>query len=351
MLGQFARQPRELPEISVASTKVTDAIKEHWREEREASEVTLDKKDPIWKEWWMGASTIHKICPRMFALMCARGIEGVDKGVLKSETLWLFDQGHAYHDLFQQKILASFPPGVLLGRWINKDGRIADFYNEEVPSGMSVERGWGPRPDGKGWEYDEPKIRIPEYRMVVKIDAILDWPDEDGAEVVEIKTERSEAKDDLNPQLGGRPRSNHIEQTHVGMWATSLKRGRIIYIFKGEKSLSTSIIEHIVPRDEGLIDEIKGRAAACVDAVKEIERVRDHHTASVCCENAGNDEEVVGFADLRPDLQVLVRPMMKVAAEEMPKLPECQMKSKGRPKWCAGRDLCFGVRKKKKKKD
>jgi len=359
MLGQFARQPKELPEISVASTKVTDAIKEHWNEERSAFDVTLDKNDPIWKEWWIGASVIHKVCPRMFALMSARGIEGIPKEVLKAETLWLFDQGHAYHDMFQQKILPSFPPGVLLGRWkrqIRKELAPSELIEEytnfknDVPEGMSLERGWGPRPEGDGWMYDEPKIRIPEYRIVVKLDAIFDWPDEDGLEVVEIKTEKPEAKDDLNPKLGGRPRLQHIEQAHVGMWATGIERGRIIYVFKGEKSLTTSIIEHLVPRDEKLIDEIKARAKACVDAVREIDRVRDVAIEPVCISANGPDEDTdLPFGDLMPDLQDEIRISMKVAANEMPKLPECQMKSKGKPKYCAGRDLCFGVRKKKKK--
>lgn len=315
MLGQFARKQKELPEQSVASTVVYDLIKEHWTQKRTPSEVSLAKKDPIWREWWIGASAIHKVCPRMFALAAARGVEGMEGSVFPAETLWLFDQGHAYHDLFQQKVLASFPTGILLGRWKNDSG-VNTEYKNDVPEGMIVERGWGPCPDGRGWKYDETKIRIPDYRMVVKIDTILDIPG-DGLEVVEIKTEKQEAKDDLNPMLGGRPRPQHIEQTHVGMWATGIQRARIIYVFKGAPSLKTSLIEHIVPRNEALIEEIKARALACVDAVKAIEAI-----------------------DNMPD--------RKIAAENMPRLPECQMKSKGKPKYCDGRDLCFGVRKKRK---
>lgn len=364
-MGQHVRQLKELPEISVASTMVTEAIREHWKEERSATDVTLDKKDPIWKEWWIGASAIHKVCPRMFALMAARGVDGIEKEVLRSELLWLFDQGHAYHDLFQQKILSSFPTGMLLGRWKRQKknslapSEIVEEYTRfenEVPEGVSLERGWGPKPgpnaekedDGKGWKYDEPKLRIPGHRIVVKIDAILDFG-EKGIFVGEIKTEKSEAKDDLNPKLGGRPRPQHIEQAHVAMWATGLQRALIIYVFKGEKSLSTSIIEHIVERDEKLIDEIKARTKVCVDAVARMDRLRDSEAESIGRWEEGMDKEARVFADLEPSKQKEVRVKMKAAAEEMPRLPECQMKSKGKPKYCAGRDLCFGVRKRKKK--
>jgi len=128
-----------------------------------------------------------------------------------------------------------------------------------------------------------------------------------------------------------------------------LQRALIIYVFKGEKSLSTSIIEHIVERDEKLIDEIKARTKVCVDAVARMDRLRDSEAESIGRWEEGMDKEARVFADLEPSKQKEVRVKMKAAAEEMPRLPECQMKSKGKPKYCAGRDLCFGVRKRKKK--
>jgi|GEM_PF-4368353 len=353
MLGQHMRQQRELPPISIASTKVVEALKEHWIEERGAANVTLDKNDPIWKEWWIGASGVHKVCPRMFALMASQQEKAdAPKVMFRSETLWNFDQGHAYHDLMQQKALASFPDGVMLGRWkrwvqIDEDDtskfkrEVVGFENK-VPDGVSLERGWGPRPAGDGWEYDEPKLRIPGYRAVVKIDAIFDWPDE-GLEVVEIKTEKLDAKDDLNPKFGGRPRSQHIEQAHIGMWATGIQKARIIYIFKGDRSLASGMIEHLVNRDESIIEEIQDRFRSCILAVAAIDRIRDDQTALVC------DENTVAFKDLESEAMESVRLVMRAAAEEMPRLTECQMKSKGKPKFCDGRDLCFGVRKRKKK--
>lgn len=354
MLGDFAREQKELPAASVISTKVSEAIREHWTEERWVADVTLDKKEPIWKEWWMGASGIHKICPRMFALMAARGVKGIDKEMLRSELLFLFGVGKAYHKMFQSEILPSLPPGVLLGRWKKRDKgtqeivEVTEFQND-VPDGMSLERGWGPRPKGDGWEYDEAKVRIPEFRGVVKVDAILDWPDEEGLEVAEIKTEKSSAKDDLNPRLGGRPRPAHVEQVQMGLWATGLKKGRIIYVFKGEVSLETSIIEHIVERDEKLIEGLKARMGACVDAVSKVEIVRDRVVEGICIEANGPDKDVLPFGELSDEVQLEVRKSMSAIAEEIPRLSECQMKSKGKPKYCGGRDLCFGVRKKKKK--
>ena len=347
MLGQYVRRPKELPAISVSSTKVADAIKKHWADDAWGTEVTLAKKSTIWEEWWINASSITKACPRMFALMAAVGEGGYKKERFNAETLWNFGVGKAYHKLFQSEILASFPPGVLLGRWKSRHFGFTRFQNE-VPVGVSLERGWGPRPEsdsrGDNWEYDESKLRIPDYRMVVKLDAILDWPDEDGLEVVEIKTEKSEAKDALNPMLGGRPRTSHIEQVHVGMWATGIDRARIIYVFKGEKSLSTSTIEHVVRRDEEIVDEIKARAVACVDAVRSIEIVRDYQLSGL---GLG---ALRAWDDMSSEDQLKVRAKMKSLAEDMARCPECQMKSKGRPKYCNGRDLCFGVRKKKAKK-
>jgi enoyl-CoA hydratase/carnithine racemase len=132
------------------------------------------------------------------------------------------------------------------------------------------------------------------------------------------------------------------------MLATGAKRARIIYVFKGEKSLRTSIIEHVVERDDKLIEEIKARLQACVDAVSRIERVRDNEIEKACIEVDGAG--VPDFADLKPELKSEIRGKMVAAAEEYGRLTECQMKSKGKPKYCDGRDFCFGVRKRKKKK-
>jgi hypothetical protein len=343
-----------LPDVPVISSAVTDLIKKYWKEEGWSTDVTLDAKDPIWEEWWMGASATHKMCPRMFALMSAVGVDNIEKEVFPAETLWLFETGKAYHRMFQEKILPSFPRGTLLGRWkkINKEtDKIEEYTNfqNKVPKGVLLERGWGPKPEGDGWQYDEPKLRIPGYRVVVKIDAILDSIETDGLEVIEIKTEKSDAKDMLNPRLGGRPRDKHVEQVHVGMWATGIQRGRIIYGFKGERSMSSSIIEHVVERDEKIIDQLKTRAVYCIEAVRKIDKVRDKAIIDVCAEMHGPDEHVLPLEDLLPEIQGEVRKSMKVVAEEMPRLPECQMKSKGKPKYCNGRDLCFGVRKRKKK--
>jgi len=352
MLGQFTRKQA----VSGAlSTTVQDAIKEYWTEEAWTRDVTLDKREKIWQEWWMGASSTHKECPRMFALMAAAGPNGVKKEVFKPETLWLFGVGNAYHRMFQHEILTSFPKEQLLGRWKKPSDsgptQYAEFDNE-VPEGTLLERGWGIKPDGKGWMYDEPKMRIPEYRRVVKVDAILNHPDR-GLEVAEIKTEKSDAKDALDPKMGGSPRFHHIEQVHVGMWATGINQGRIIYVFKNERFLTTSIVEHEIERDELLIDDLKSRAKDCIGAVKTVEDIRDSMLVDMCSEYT--DDAQSHLEGLKPLIDVVpefdcVRAEMKKVAEEMPKLQGCQWKSKGKPLYCPGRDLCFGVRKKKVKK-
>jgi hypothetical protein len=188
MLGEFIRS--QLEEPCVLSTQFLDAVKKYWVRKSEFQEVTLDKKDPIWKEWWIGASSISKACPRLYGLMSACDPSKVSVPSLECETLFNFGVGSAYHKMIQEQVMSTFPSGMVVGMWEQySDGKIVNTtnYKNELPVGMSLERGWGPKPDGHGWRYSEPKIRIPEYRMVVKLDGIIKWDDEE--EVIEIKTD------------------------------------------------------------------------------------------------------------------------------------------------------------------
>jgi len=357
MLGEHVRKLGDTAAPGVASTRFYEAVKEGWVEQSSVFDVTLERQDPIWKEWWIGASSIHKMCPRMYAKMAAA--RGAFVGELfKADTLWNFGQGHAYHDLFQKKIMTHLQGGTMLGKWErtvtsitgnSMPGSYPSFrkeethYQNDVPEGVSVERGWGPRPDGDGWTYSETKFRIPALRLVVKLDGIVKWDNLDELEIIEIKTEKSQAKDALNPLTGGAPRKHHIEQVHVGMLATGLKRGRIIYVFKGEHNMALSIVEYVIHRDERIIGGIRKRARECVEAVRHMDDARDATIKSI------TGEEDLIWDDVSGDSRDQIRASMLKEADRYSKLEECQWKSKGRPRYCPGRDLCFGVRKKKKK--
>lgn len=358
MLGEYIRQ-KKLPKPSVGSTDFLETTKKHWVRPARAVGVSLDKKENIWEEFWLQASSIHKACPRMCAQACAAGIR-VEEDV-KAETLWLFGQGNAYHNMIQQEVLPHFPENIFWGSWERfvpiKD--TPDMFRREISGGdqestdkIQIVKGWGPKPEDiedahgiQAWRYKESKIRLLDLRVVVKLDGVLMWslldPDKKD-EVVEIKTEKIEAKDDLNPALGGQPRAAHVEQAHVGMLATGLDRARIIYVFKGARTLSEAIVEHIVERDGAVIDRLRRRAFACVDAVRMIERVRDEEVEKIC---AGSS-----FSVLTNENQKVVREVMAQKALEVDRLDGCIMKSKGVPKYCAGRDLCFPKKKAAKKK-
>jgi len=336
MLGHVLGRQKE-PRILEKSTVFADALMEHWREDREVIPITLHKQEEEWREFWLYASMAHKWCPRMYAQLAAAPVSADVKG---AEDLWFFEQGNLYHDLIQQRVFSSFPEGVVLGSWERQvevpgtkltnvaTGKAKKIYAKEeelhlvegdYPVG-NVVRGWGPRPEGEDWRYIEPKIRIPEYRIVVKPDAILNWPE--FREVLEIKTEGIDAKEKLDPVMGGAPRPQHVVQVNIEMWAAGLEQARILYIFKGAKGVRPSFVEHVVRRDERLIEKVKARALKCVEAVSVIEHMSDE-----LVEKGVSDEERYEA--------------LSKAAYAVPRLSDCPMKSKGKARYCDGRDACF----------
>ena len=201
MLGKIARQ-QTLQAVEI-STALTDAVMEHWTKQRDVIAPTLKPQKEEWREFWLSASSAHKWCPRMSALMTLYRDKLVGE-VIKTDTMWLFDTGHAYHDMFQQKILKSFPREQVLAAW-ERDVPLEDASKEagypvfkrqvangdQSKSNPGVVRGWQPRPETeKGeapWRYVESKIRMHDIRVVVKMDGILELPNL-PQEVLEIKT-------------------------------------------------------------------------------------------------------------------------------------------------------------------
>ncbi len=346
MLGQFARV-KAGEAVKPVSTRLVDEILKTSRAGYPKPCVSLKSGKTRYEEWWMGASSTAHDCPRMYALQAATMTPPED--IVKPELSWIFAVGHAYHDAFQKETLQGLKGCRLLGMWTRTKKEKNGYFSKEstgalcdtvIPPNSDVERGWTSKPEGDDWMFNESKVRLPGIRTVVKMDGILDWGDGD-LEVLEVKTEDQSARDSLNPFLGGAPRKKHIEQVHIGMMATGLRRARIVYVFKGVRGIKTSIVEHVVEFDHSVNEDLLSRRKAIVDKVGTVDVAFDGWIEGIPLPvSSGDSEELNEHFDM-------IKSKLKEFAEETERLPECVMKSKGRPKTCPGRDLCFGVRKKK----
>jgi len=325
----------------VRSTIVQDLLLEKWSKNNSDSRLaTLVPQDETWKEFWLYASGTKYWCPRLCAIKSFVKINDI----VNAEGLWNMEYGKAVHSVFQKSALPSL--GVkFLGAW-------KKYFPLEVPLGKDFEhkifklvrssfwnqvnddedrhivRGWGTKPEGKDWEYDEVKIRMLKYRIVSKLDAILLINDEE--EVFELKTEKVTARDDLDPCLGGAARIDHVNQVQLGMWATDIHRSRIVYKFKEVPYFKSSLMEHQILYDESIVDRLKRLALMCVEAVRMCDKYKME--VEVGKPFFKDEASLYGWLEDRFD-----------------RLQDCQLKSKGRPKYCPGRDICFpkGYRRKK----
>lgn len=336
MIGNVVRQ-QVAQSRPVVSTRLRDAILESWTEQRDGQIPTLIEQDNIWQEFWLYASGTKGWCPRLCAIQALSPALTGER--FNAETMWNFDQGHAYHDLFQQKILPSLG-NRFLGSWervchsdsdpdtmVYESAYKGDRGGMEITDNHLVEWGMGPKPDGHGWKYKETKIRIVEERIVVKLDGILHWGDD--VEVFELKTEKSGARDSLDPMMGGKPRDQHVDQVMIAMYATGIRKARIVYMFKGESSFQSSLLEHEIVYDEKRTFDLLRVAKRCVDAVRLVDDM-----------NSDNPNGDPLFADDTEKAAWM--------DSNFQRLPGCPMKSKGNARYCSARDECFPGRGKKR---
>lgn len=340
MLGHVIHK-QNIDETPRISKKLIELILENWRENRSDSRLaTLVPQDETWKEFWLYASNTKYWCPRLCAIKAFVKTDNI----VDAEGLWNMEFGKAVHSVFQTSILPSLG-AKLLGAWkkyfplevpIGKDFEHkifklvrSSFWNQvNDDEDRHIVRGWGTKPEGKGWEYDEVKIRMLKYRIVCKLDAILRINGEE--EIFELKTEKEIARDDLDPFMGGAPRVDHVNQVSLGMWATGIRRSRICYNFKGVPYFRTSLMEHEIPYDEDIVNRLKRLALMCVEAVRMCDKYKmDVESGKPFFED---EKSMYGWLDGRFE-----------------RLQECQLKSQGKPKYCPGRNICFpkGYRRKK----
>jgi len=339
MLGDIAHQSMGVVERRSVSKKFKEALLQGWVEPRAVSVPTLVRQKEAWRELWLYASGTNTWCPRKYALMA---VHGVKTATVKPETQYLFDTGTAYHTMFQGGMLQGLKSARLLGSWQRTmwgaeeragwgvHGGVRDVVGDEEP--ISVLKGVVPCPEGTGWKYVEPKFRTLDTRIVVKLDGILEWDDDEDLEIVEIKTEKMAAREILDPFYGGWARSKHIEQVMIGMYATGIRRARIIYVFKDAPSLSSSILEVVIHYDEEIVNDLLTKAKRCVSAIRMIDKMKvtdDFDPEDGCIPNID-----VWFDNT------------------LPRPTECALKSKGPALYCDAREPCFpkGYRKKKQPK-
>lgn len=342
MIGNVVQilKPEPLGEFS---TSFGDLIMSTYGRVSDKRFVTLEPQKEVHDEFWLYASYAVGWCPRACAIAAAYGSAQRE---IKPDMQWRFDLGMAYHTMLQQSVIPHRGLDGLLGAWIRKGKTNVRGIYKDVESNYknaiddkenrSIVRGWGARPEGfdgrDGWEYKESKIRMLDYRIVVKMDGMIRWEDL-GDEPFDLKTVDISEYDLLNPMLGGRPKHVHVLQAQLTMLATGTGRFRIIYVFKGAKSLKTMFLEHIVYRDEAVISDLKMTALECVSAVRDVDKYKADNNIAL--------SSFIVDEDVRKDVYEKV-------IECHSRREECPMKSKGFASKCDERDECFPGRGKKK---
>lgn len=331
--------------VSVSSTKLQDAIKESWKVKKTDNSATLVDNEEKWREFWLYASNTKNWCPRSSALSALLGDSIYEQD---HKLLYQFEQGKAYHSVFQKNILPSLGDR-FLGGWkqytpYDTDSNIqtidVETFKGEKPviedeEERSILVPWSVRPDGE-WEYVEPKVRMLKYRVVVKIDGILKWSDND-LEIFELKTEHESARDSLDLSIGGKPRSHHVDQCLIGMWATGIRKARLVYLFKGSRTID--ILEHEISYDESRVEVLKQIALKCVESVEKCDKFK--------IENNWNDvDNEMVLTDEEKENRI--SKAYEFINSNFDRCVECPMKSKGRAEKCPSRDLCFPKKVKKK---
>lgn len=325
MLGNVVSRQQDIDKPR-ASTALIDHVIKNWQKDLSNEKApTLLKQDEIWEEFWLYASNTKMWCPRLCAI---RAMNPRINEIVKAEIAWSLEYGKAVHCVFQNSVLRTLGPDFLGGWEADGESLITENVVDDGEH-RSIERGWRPQPEEGEWKYIEPKIRMPEYRIVTKLDGIIRV--EKDLEVFELKTEKEQARDGLNPVFGGEARSYHVEQVQLNMWASGLRTSRLVYMFKDNPFFRNSFIEHIIPYDEIIVQRLKYKAARCVEAVEMCDRFKNEIGVHLYPYFKSQDE------------------FDEWIDEQIPRHSDCKLKSKGKAANCPGRHVCFppGYRKKK----
>jgi hypothetical protein len=210
---------------------------------------------------WLRCSGLPKLCPRMYALAVAQAIPlGMTVG---GDLNFVFGIGTAIHRQFQNEWLNQcLPEGVFQGHWRHAtSGELC--RGERLANPEPLTHGWVAKPQGE-YLYEELSFRLPEYRLTGHCDGVLVWPDR--TELLEIKTINDYGFAQVSGGFG-KPKVEHVLQAQAYMWLSGIEYARIVYFRKKFDALPDMLSEHVIERDEAVIDRIKTLLLDTIDAL------------------------------------------------------------------------------------
>lgn len=332
MLGDIVEKKVAEPKVVEWDDRFLNLVLEKYK--RPLSE---EDKAPITPESWLRSSNVSNMCPRAYALSMI-----FDIPLNKEEdanTLWIYNVGTAYHWMIQNLILPNLG-GVFQGWWKSYksigDGEVSFDLNNRIgvvhthPAIMRFARGFKQKkgyieygcvqkPPGDDWVYCEMEGKIPELRLKGHWDGNLVWPDYE--EVLELKSIIDFGFKNVDPNVGGVPIKEHVIQVHNYMMMAGVDRARIVYIGKGKQWLKTAFAEHVVYRDDDIVDGIKKLMKNMIKTI-DIVYLYNKMFRKESGENAIN----------------LARNLVSKIPD---RLQECTKKSQKRAKNCLVKNKCF----------
>jgi hypothetical protein len=186
-----------------------------------------------------------------------------------SQTERIFDNGHYTHARWQNYLDCA---GVLRGYWECINPLCEKVYGKEELIGI-----FNPLRTDKNWkcscgnnkklEYCEIRVKSEkEFNFEGNCDAVIDARNSPYARgdkydifVVDFKT----IKDEQYMALDG-AKEEHIIQVHIYMWILNIHAAVVVYENKDDQKVR----EEFVPRDESIIEKIKGQAVWLIDLLK-----------------------------------------------------------------------------------
>lgn len=164
------------------------------------------------------------------------------------------------------------PHGVFQGHWRNRaTGYVAK--GDSLPLGHNGEclsHAWTAMPKGSSddYEYVELSFRNEEYRITGHCDGVLVWPDSEP-EIFELKTISDAGFARVDPDNGGSPKADHVLQAQAYLWFSGLNKARIVYFCKRFGRFDEMLCEHLIERDEAIIESIKAALKETIKALDE----------------------------------------------------------------------------------
>lgn len=212
------------------------------------------------------ASGVGYLCARQEVLLSQNGV--VQERKLTADTAVTYAYGHGVHFAFQNHLIPA--TGALVGVWFClRCGETYGRYSPECTRFMA-DSTLVPRPDGcvrcqgdsDSFIYREPFLVDIVARFKGHPDGFLVLPTHEGVGLVEFKSINERSFADAKKA----PLQEHVLQVHGYFWLTGLTWARIVYWNKAGNGMS-SLAEHLVTRDEDLVNVVQRRVLSIRDGL------------------------------------------------------------------------------------